>query len=133
MAREKEYLTGNLLEMWNLYAESYRNAVSTYNVLLEQKVLRNMKPLKKVKTSVIKDWKEVEFFNIRSEEEVIEFLEGKDEKEMRFLEKELKKTLESYEYKAVTSAIKAFKNEIYRFDTCEAKKKALKGKKSVMY
>ncbi len=132
MAREKE-LTDNLLDMWCLYAESYRDAIPTYSALLEQKMIRNMKPLGRVKAAVIKDWKEVEFFNIRDKKEVIEFLKEKDEKELKLLEREIKKVLESYEYKSITSTIKTFKNEIYRFDRCKARRKALKGKKSVVY
>ena len=133
MARDREILTGNLLGIWELYSKNYREAVETYNELLRQKKLRNIKPIRAVKVSVLNEWEEIEFFNLLEEKEVIKFLEGKEVKELKFLEKELLKAVESYEYKTVTSKIREFKNEIYRFDSRKTKNKALKGARTVAY
>ena len=96
------------VELWRMYAGTYRNMLTQYEFLLEQKrQLKKMnEPLRKIPKEVLDEFPEIPLFWMMSEREVREYLETLGLKRLFTTVKTIEYTLEcNHSYRSVASAI----------------------------
>ena len=123
---EKESLTAEIVGIWRLCAENYRNVIGDYEELLEEKKQLGLST-RGVRKQVLADFQEIKVFELEVEDKVVEYLDEMEVENLKNVLRIIKKALDSYEYKTLTSTISIFRDEIYKETSKRRRKLALNG------
>lgn len=121
---ERDSTIAEIVGIWRLCAESYRNVVEDYEELLEERRKLGLS-LKGVKKQILTDFQKVRVFEFEEEDKVVEYLKDMEVENLKNTLRTIKKALDSYEYKTLTSTISIFRDEIYRETSKRRRKMAL--------
>lgn len=121
---ERDSITTEIVGIWRLYAENYRNVVKDYEKLLVEKKQLGLS-IGGVKKQIIADFQEVYVFKLKKEDKVLNYLNNLEVEEIKEILKTMKNAIESYEYKTLTSTISRFRDEIYRETSKRRRKMAM--------
>ena len=128
--RTAEVQKRRLFELWRTNAKSFRELPEKYQSLLEKKRELGIKPLRAVPKMVLDEYPEVPFFELETEEEVLEQLEAWGGKKGK-LGKELENVEHVLKFNTAYNNMRAwcvdFSYTLRKLEYDKKKKRALKG------
>lgn len=110
-----ERLIAEAMLLWDKNHGYYQNLREDYDSLLMQKRSLGIRPLHKIKNSVLADWTEIPFLAIHDEEEAERYLFSLSEREIRMVISEIVVLRDSYVWQTLKTRVIDFEYEILRY------------------
>ena len=108
--REQEEV---IVQEWVTYAKKYRELISTYNELLDQKRKLGIR-LRKVKSATIKDLPKIDIFNCTTIDEVEDYLLDLNNEQVYCLMVAIDHCVHGYVFVTISNRIDEYRYEIKR-------------------
>ena len=107
------------LKAWKTYAEEYRNLVPKYQSLLSKKRWLKMNergygnmPIRRLNKSVLEEFVQIPFFDIKSEKDAVDFVHGLEYGELNNFVATIYAALDDHSYRTIKSRISDYEHEI---------------------
>ena len=107
-----EELQQRAMDLWDQYAEKYRELIPRYFELLDQKRDLKISPLNKVKGSTIREIPKITFLEFKDEELASNYVLNSTINELSRVILDIEMMLNSYAWKTITAHIYDFEYEI---------------------